>query len=639
MFVIGSALCVLSYRIITGKSPSQAGGGEVSSGTVDSIRPFTIPAPKSFLAVAAAFWLWSLLSAVHAYDALHSFFGFYYRFSNGFLFYTLWVLFIFLLFFTWSKERFRFLMKILFFDAIVIAAVAIFQSTGIGYYDGLEPSGFLRAPSLLGNPNFSTMFIVSLLPAGFVWFTESKTIAQKIYYGIGCFCIIWAMVALSSRGAEVGFLAGLGSLTVLLIKFKKLSLRLGLFLGGALAIAALMWFGSRLIVRNNVFLATPLLTTEQPASSNIETRLFAWDIARQAIGTHPILGVGLGNFQIFFERNRGTQLVGSAGVFDDAHNIFLQLAATGGLPLALLFMAMVLWALWNTWNNSEGDILLGASAAGLVCWLVVASFTPVVIPCFVLLAVLLVGQVAGQGSFAARIPPFKKLLAWKLGLVGFALCASGVSFVVAEHIFYAGYKNFYSGNFAQSYKLASLALRFNPTNQLYYIYRAGSSVGLGKSQAKVMAEVGSAVDIHSHESRTFMSAANLYFMGFQHTGAPEYSEAVVQSMQQALSYDPLYAERYSKLGFYYYQFGKLDQAKEYVKTGLSLNSQQFSPWILLAKIYQMKGQREPMLFALQKAFKINPGNKQMQNIWHIAKTDTNISHVPLYIQFGQDKLE
>jgi len=128
-------------------------------------------------------------------------------------------------------------------------------------------------------------------------------------------------------------------------------------------------------------------------------------------------------------------------------------------------------------------------------------------------------------------------------------------------------------------------------------------------------------------------------MEFQKTGAEADENLVVGSVIKALSFDPLYAERYSKLGFYYYQFGNLDLARTYVKMGLTISPDQFSAWMLLAKIYQLQNKGPQMLFALEKAYKLNSDNKQMQQVWQIAKTEPNIHKVPLYVAFGQDKLE
>lgn len=626
--LLGWAFCVCALGIKR---------GNFSTSPAEPEQFVAWPYVRPFVLLLTAFWLWAFFSSLHAFDRWHAFFGFYYRFTNGFLFYTIWLAFILLLLLTFTKDRFRFLMKILYFDAVCVSVLAIVQSLGVAFYGGSEPSGFLRAPSLLGNPNFSAMFLVCLIPAGLVFFSESRNFLSKIYYGLGFFALIWSMVLLSSRGAELAFVAGVLAFFLLLWKHKKISWRYGILSAIALVLAFGLWQASLNVVRVSA-IAAPAASTSISAD-NVETRLYAWDVARRAILDHPWLGVGLGNFQIYFERNRGNQLASSSGVFDDAHNLLLHLAATGGLPLALLFLAVLALALWRTIKNSQTEALVLAAAAGMVAWAVAAAFTPVPIAAFLLLAVVLAGQIASGSPLGPRVIAAGRKSSLLVGAAGAVLMLFGLCFLAAETIFFTGYLDFFNLRASQSQKLSSWAAKLNPTNELYYIYQAASDIALGLPRPAVVKDINTVISKQSQEARTYVSAANLYFFRYQASKSQEDALAVIANMNQALGYDPLFSERYSQLGFYYFQFGDLANAHTYLQAGLTLNPGNFSAWMLLARVYQMQNKRPQALYALGQAYRLDPANLQLRGIWRIAQQTKDIQKVPLRVDVSQGSFE
>ena len=85
---------------------------------------------------------------------------------------------------------------------------------------------------------------------------------------------------------------------------------------------------------------------------------------------HPLLGSGLGTFQFIFPRYRSAD-VSIWGIWDRAHNTFLELAAEVGIPLAGLIaiawiLALILM-LRGSFRRQRGAIL---PIAGFVCCLI-----------------------------------------------------------------------------------------------------------------------------------------------------------------------------------------------------------------------------------------------------------------------------
>lgn len=129
-----------------------------------------------------------------------------------------------------------------------------------------------------------------------------------------------ALLLTHTRGAWVALAAGVATVTVLLRK-RRVFLVAGLLAAAVVAFAAT---DSR--VRDKI-VSIPR-TLRGPTDVNVSTRFVLWDVSRELIERHPVLGVGMGDFSIEAEKlvgGRHTETV------TDAHNIYLQVLVTRGL--------------------------------------------------------------------------------------------------------------------------------------------------------------------------------------------------------------------------------------------------------------------------------------------------------------------
>ncbi len=84
---------------------------------------------------------------------------------------------------------------------------------------------------------------------------------------------------------------------------------------------------------------------------NLKDRYYHWLAAVNMIRDNLIFGVGIDSFGDFHRRYRviesiearGTPLTGT----DNAHNVFLQLGATAGLPLMIIYLLLVVFITWR----------------------------------------------------------------------------------------------------------------------------------------------------------------------------------------------------------------------------------------------------------------------------------------------------
>lgn len=154
--------------------------------------------------------------------------------------------------------------------------------------------------------------------------------------------ILLAVIGSASRGGLLSLVgAGLFLLVlVFLVGRAKRGTKL-LVLAGILGCGGLLvWLtGDALLARFEAMLAADTL-------GDLDGRIAAWEMTLAAIAERPLLGYGHGTYQELFFLAHGPEL-GRAGIYDHAHNDYLQAAAELGLVAAgALWLAFLLpWGL------------------------------------------------------------------------------------------------------------------------------------------------------------------------------------------------------------------------------------------------------------------------------------------------------
>lgn len=600
-----------------------------ASGMVFSLKQATsgkgIKYNKYFYWLAGLFGIWAILSAILSQDKIYAIFGFYYRYTSGLIFYAALLTFIFLLVNLLDREKLIFLLKILILDAIAVALVTYLQSFGWIFYGGLDTGGIFRGPSLLGNSNYSAMFLACIFPLVLYFLSQSRSRSSKVYYFTVSFFIIFAELLLASRGALLSIVCSLVIALGLLVVFrfpKKFILGLLVFA------AACIVFGYFFL---NVSRPQAIASVASGVDQNAITRFYAWKVSVSGIVQHPLFGVGPGNYALFFEHGRFPEVANQIGVFDDAHNLFLQLAVTGGLPLALLFFSLILLAvgLGLAELKREKNLLTTALISSLAAWVVSTSFNPVPVPMYALLAVLLVGLCFNQfNNLQTNFVFWKKFI-----FVFFAavLVIVGLISLVSEHLLGLARDAYSAENYGHAAGLSSLAYSINPTNGQFLIYKASSAIYLNKPKAAIESDIEKIVKLHPTQAGSFVSASSLYSLLYRQRSQKEDLTSAIAAMDSAIKIDPLYGARYGQLALYYYQLQNFAQAEINIERDLALDKGDFSAWILLARLYQLQGNKESTIAALTKAFKLNPNIRQLKYLLYLAKNLPNIQQVPIEV--------
>lgn len=254
---------------------------------------------------------------------------------------------------------------ILAFIATFLACVyGIMQSFGLDLLWPFEMQQFSsRAFSTFGNPNFLSSVVVMLLPALAVYFLRAESKKDFAVYTLLAFTFVLYLAFSLCRSCWIA--AGCAFLMMWMFGTLRSLIwqRKGrMFMLIVLAMLAVYGVTSIDGIKNPVLKRVSELSnvTPQKISLNVETdevftslhqRLFMWDVSKEIFLNRPVLGSGLGSFQMAFAQNQPSVLLKYPNlrelktVTNAPHNEILFQLAQGGIVAAglFLFMFMVLF--------------------------------------------------------------------------------------------------------------------------------------------------------------------------------------------------------------------------------------------------------------------------------------------------------
>jgi hypothetical protein len=213
-----------------------------------------------------------------------------------------------------------------------------------------------------GDPNFFTISALACLPIALYLMAEKRPWFERAFCG-GCLVVTLAAITLAaSRG---GFL-GMSAAFLFVLWNSKSRIR-------NLAIIALVTTPILFIAPSSPI--DRLLHPTHSDQESVEKRTTLWMSGYRMIESHPLTGVGLGNFRAvaldYQQANEQVQLV--------AHNSYIEIAAEMGLPALLVFVMLLVSSVQSlqTFRKTlpDSDFLhsaaLGIQAAIIGCGLAI----------------------------------------------------------------------------------------------------------------------------------------------------------------------------------------------------------------------------------------------------------------------------
>lgn len=233
-----------------------------------------------------------------------------------------WLLFIyfFVAYGLWSPRIRRAVYWILFASVTLSCFVALTQ-----YRGGVD---FLFVHIREARRPASTLFIMTF--AGILY--QLITVNFAVLFHRGRFSRLESLLAggivvqvsglfiTLTRGAWIALASGIATATLLLK-------RRSAFVVTAVLLALIVAFAAGDPDVRRKVVSIPR-TIHGPTDRNVSTRFVLWEVSWQMFKSHPILGVGMGDYTPEAEKLIGDRYVKTA---TDSHNIYLQILATRGL--------------------------------------------------------------------------------------------------------------------------------------------------------------------------------------------------------------------------------------------------------------------------------------------------------------------
>ena len=254
--------------------------------------------------------------------------------------------------------------KIESFAKITLIIGLISSIYGHLQYFGMEPFPYVsiyerNVFSTFGNSNFQSAFMAMIAVMSCALAFKS---GASHWYRIGASifsanCII----GIYETNAQQGFLSLFFAICVVAIVFllnrKYFFLVKVSFMGtaSALILVVLSIF--------NVGLKIDFLS-----NASVIARKFYWESAANTMINHPLLGVGMDGFGDWYLRERSVAAVKfNAGLTTDAaHNVALDLGASGGIPLLVLYLTIIFFTIRAIYRISRLDQPISANLYGLM---------------------------------------------------------------------------------------------------------------------------------------------------------------------------------------------------------------------------------------------------------------------------------
>ncbi len=504
---------------------------------------------------------------------------------------------------------------VLLFVAVFLACCyGVLQALGLDFLWPFEINQFAtKAFSTFGNPNFLSSAVVMLLPALLVYFMRTDSKKDFVVYGLLVLVYILYLSFGLARSCWLGALCGLfmmwmfGTLRALIWQRKGRVFLLALLAVGVAYSSVYMPGPGNAIspVKNRaaeLSQVTPSTLTldvkREQIFQSLHQRLLMWDVAKEMFLERPVLGSGVGNFQMAYAQNQPKtllkypQLRELKTTTNAPHNeILFQLGQGGMVGVGLfLFMFMVLFLEVKDFaaHKKEGDKkqLLQALFCGILGMLVDNMLNislHAVVPAFFFW--WLVGaEVSGVGKEEGKIVLTANPATKAVALVILAGCAAvfawqGLWFA-SEYETFVGEKKIAAQDYNGAVKNLSAALTLYPANT-----EAGFKLGqifLARQQYKDALRVfDKTLAAASYYEEVYYQAA------LAALGAQEPKKAV-QYLMNHLRLHPYHLEAYKLLAALLHEnliYANADELSM-LERGLTLFAYETDLWRQTGSLYQ-----------------------------------------------------
>jgi putative inorganic carbon (HCO3(-)) transporter len=347
-----------------------------------SRRQISIKTSLPFWLLIALFGIY-LLATIFSLDPYFSFFGNPYR-SGGFLNFAFYILFAILAFLIIRQDDWQKIWDFSILIGALVSLIAIFQWRGL--FKTIIITYENRPPSTIGGPIFLAIYLLLLFFLTLGFGIKERDIFKKIFYFLSLFLFFFAIFLTYTRAAYLGL--AIGFFYFLFFYPKKLIfLKISVLILLILSILGIFYLNTETklpkFIQENKLLQG-VISRFSIKTALKDPRISGWKISWRALKDRPLLGYGLENFSIGFDRYFDPSLPNverSTGYmvswWDRAHNFIFDIALTAGIPALIIYVALfgiLIWELQKLKKKKPQNSLLYHSIQATFLAYLVANF-------------------------------------------------------------------------------------------------------------------------------------------------------------------------------------------------------------------------------------------------------------------------
>lgn len=587
-----------------------------------------------------AFLAWLALTTVTSIHWPTSLFGKPRRYEGLLSFVNYAVIYFLVLQFADHASRVRRLAQSLFWGSVIVAGYGLVQFAGLEFVRwGALPFEANRAFSTFGNPDLLGGFLIFSVTVALGLALLEQRLAWRLVYWVGFGLNGVALIVAFTRGAWIGGAASLALLGVIAWRQRAPMRRIDWVPAGVSIAVGIGVIWRSLSNPNDVMnFGKRLGSIFQFGGGSGQTRTEIWEAAVAAIKERPILGWGVDTFRLVFPKFKPVEYVRDAGglsVADNVHDYPLQLASGIGIPGALMFYGIFVWAGVRSFrtvfrrSSDPARIILGAFWAAAVGYLVQLLFgISVTGSAFLLWMALALVLVPTARLVDVRAPRWGTVA----GVVVVAAAVLGVAYqgvvIMADNAFlHAQIAPSLTARTAHALR----AVKLNPRNTEYR-----SAVGLAYfAEVRATLQAGTqaqqrgedttpyaraveerfanaesafedAIAFVPEEFDNFVDLADLYNVG----GASMYKElyqSAIATAEQGLEVEPFSTTMRVQLAQALLGAGRTDEAVETLEYCVRIDPKGGNAALALASVYQDQGRVDKALAVLRAVEVLAPG--------------------------------
>jgi O-antigen ligase len=236
-----------------------------------------------------------------------------------------------------QKNVIRILQNMLFLGAF-LSIYGLFQISGVDIVKWNNP--YNAVISTVGNPNFAAAIMAIMATVSFgLLFNSAVAMTYRIFSLLVCTLSLAAIYLSDARQGLIGIAIGFGTFVSVWIYSRSRLLGFGFIsLGtiiGVFSILGMLQIG-------------PL--TSFLYKGSVTVRGFYWRAGIEMFRDNPIFGVGIDRYGAFFKEYREVGYPLNYGfniTSSNAHNLPIQMFATGGLLVGITYLFLNIFVLWR----------------------------------------------------------------------------------------------------------------------------------------------------------------------------------------------------------------------------------------------------------------------------------------------------